>query len=111
MTTFDDREDFYEKQFAHDAELQFKAESRQAKLFGLWVAERLGLSGDDAEKYAKDVVVSGLQEPGNDDILAKVMPDLEKHGTPIDRDALNKRLDELMLEARQQVLAEAGKDQ
>ena len=61
-------------------ELQFKAESRQAKLLGLWVAEQLGRDGDSAEQYAKEVVVSGLHETGNDGILAKVTPDFEAKG-------------------------------
>ncbi len=107
MSTFDEREDLYEKRFAHDQALQFKAEARRAKLFGAWVAERLGLHGDDAASYAGDVVVSDLKEAGVNDILEKVIPDLRAKGDEISEADLLERLEEHMDEARRQVLAEA----
>ena len=62
MTTFDKREEGFEKQFAHDEELKFKATARRNKLLGLWAAEKLGLSGAEAEDYAKSVVMADFEE-------------------------------------------------
>jgi hypothetical protein len=80
MTTFDDRKDAFEKRFAHDEELRFKAMARRNKLLGLWAAERLGKSGADAEAYAKSVIMADFQEAGDDDVLRKVRSDLEANG-------------------------------
>ena len=80
MTTFDDRKDTFEKKFAHDEELRFKATARRNKLLGLWAADRLGKSGADAEAYAKSVVMADFQEAGDDDVLRKVQADLEAGG-------------------------------
>ena len=80
MTTFDDRKDAFEKKFAHDEELRFKATARRNKLLGLWAAEQLGKSGADAEAYAKSVVMADFQEAGDDDVLRKVRADLEANG-------------------------------
>jgi hypothetical protein len=77
MTTFDDRKDAFEKKFAHDEELRFKATARRNKLLGLWAAQKLGKSGADAEAYAKSVVLADFQEAGDDDVLRKVQADLE----------------------------------
>ena len=73
MTTFDKREDAFEKQFAHDEELKFKAEARRNKLLGLWAAEKLGKSGADADAYAKEVVAADFEEAGDADVLRKVL--------------------------------------
>ena len=72
MTTFDKREEGFEKKFAHDEELRFKASARRNKLFGLWAAEKLGLTGDAANAYAKDVVMADFEEAGDNDVLKKV---------------------------------------
>ena len=72
MTTFDKREEGFEKKFAHDEELRFKATARRNKLLGLWAAEKLGKTGPDAEAYAREVVVADFQEAGDDDVLRKV---------------------------------------
>ena len=80
MTTFDDRKDAFEKKFAHDEELRFKATARRNKLLGLWAAQKLGKSGADAEAYAKSVVLADFQEAGDDDVLRKVQKDLEAVG-------------------------------
>lgn len=77
MSTFDEREKGQEKKFAHDEELQFKANARRNKLLGLWIAEMLGKSGADAEAFAKEVVISDLEKPGDDDVFAKVRGDLD----------------------------------
>jgi hypothetical protein len=80
MTTFKEREDVFEKKFARDEELRFKATARRNKLLGLWAAEKLGKSGADADAYAKSVVMADFQEAGEDDVLRKVKADLEAGG-------------------------------
>ena len=80
MTTFDKREEGFEKKFAHDEELRFKANARRNKLLGLWAAEKLGLSGDAANAYAKEVVMSDFEESGDNDVLKKVHTDLTAKG-------------------------------
>ncbi|HEV2628984.1 MAG TPA: DUF1476 domain-containing protein [Pseudolabrys sp.] len=75
-TTFDKREEGFEKQFAHDEELQFKAMARRNKMLGLWAAEVLGKTGADAEAYAKEVVLADFEEAGDNDVLRKVVKDL-----------------------------------
>ncbi|GAB5445788.1 DUF1476 domain-containing protein [Gymnodinialimonas sp.] len=77
MSTFDDRENAFENKFAHDAEMQFKAQARRNKLMGLWVAEALGKSGDDANAYAAAVVKADFEEAGHEDVMRKVMGDLD----------------------------------
>ena len=72
MTTFDKREDAFENKFAHDAELQFKAEARRNKLLGLWAAGLLGKSGAAAEAYAREVVAADFEKAGDSDVFAKV---------------------------------------
>lgn len=76
MTAFNDREKDFEKKFAHDAELQFKANARRNKLLGLWVAEKLGKTGEAANAYATEVVMADFEEAGDDDVVRKVMADL-----------------------------------
>ena len=76
-TTFDKREEGFEKQFAHDEELRFKAMARRNKLLGLWAAGILGKSGADAEAYAKEVVLADFEEAGDNDVLRKVAKDLQ----------------------------------
>lgn len=80
MTTFDKREEGFEKKFAHDEELQFKAMARRNKLLGLWAAGLLGKTGADAEAYAKEVVLADFEESGDNDVLRKVVKDLEGKG-------------------------------
>jgi hypothetical protein len=81
MTIFDKREEGFERQFAHDEELRFKAMARRNKLLGLWAAGILGKSGADADAYAKEVVLADFEEPGDDDVLRKVAKDLQPKGT------------------------------
>jgi hypothetical protein len=104
MTTFDKREEGFEKKFAHDEELKFKAEARRNKLLGLWVAEKLGLSGDAANDYAREVVAADLEEAGN--VVRKVMRDLATKGVAITEPQIRAKMDELMAQAIAQV--EAG---
>lgn len=107
MTTFDDREKAFEKKFAHDSEMQFKAEARRNKLLGLWAAGLMGLSGAEAEAYAKTVVVEDLKEKGDDDVFRKVKGDLEAKGVSVADEEIRKKMRELLREAKAQIMAEA----
>jgi hypothetical protein len=103
MTTFDDRERHEETRFKHQQELAFKARNRGNKMFGLWVAEQLGLSGEAAANYAKDVVVADFDSPGDADIFSKVRTDLEAKSVEISDHLLAKRLQELRQLAAEQI--------
>ena len=105
MTTFDKREEGFEKKFAHDEELKFKAEARRNKLLGLWAAGKLGLSGDEANAYAREVVASDFEEAGDGDVVRKVMGDLAAKGAAISEAELRKKMDELLAQAIAQVKA------
>lgn len=105
MTTFDERKDAAEKKFAHDAELEFKANARRNKLLGLWAAEKLGKSGTDAEAYAKSVVMADFEEAGDDDVLRKVKKDLDAGGISIDDSAIRKAMTELLARAVEEIRA------
>ena len=107
MTTFDEREKAFEKKFAHDSEMQFKAEARRNKLLGLWAAEKMGLSGSEAEAYAKSVVLEDLKEKGDDDVFRKVKGDLEAKGVEVSDEEIRKRMRELLREVKAQIVAEA----
>ncbi len=103
MSTFDDRENAFESKYAHDAEMQFKAEARRNKLLGLWAAGLLGMTADEAEKYAKEVIRADFEEAGSEDVVRHVAADL--HGRA-DADAIRERMRELMAEAKAQLLNE-----
>ena len=105
MTTFDKREEGFEKKFALDEEQKFKAEARRNKLLGLWVAEKLGLSGDAANDYAKMAVAAEFAQGGTAAVIRKVMGDLAEKGTAITEAQLRARMDELMALAVAQVKA------
>jgi hypothetical protein len=104
MSTFDDRETAFEAKFAHDEEMQFKAEARANKLLGLWAAELLGKSGDEAEAYAKTVVVADFEEAGNEDVIRKVAGDL---GDKASADEIRAKLAETLITAKEQLLSES----
>ena len=101
MTTFDKREEGFEKKFAHDEELRFKAMARRNKLLGLWAAEVLGKSGADAEAYAKEVVLADFEETGDNDVLRKVTKDLQDKA--IDEQQIRAKMSELLDQAIDQV--------
>jgi hypothetical protein len=105
MTTFDKREEGFEKKFAMDADQRFKAEARRNRLLGLWAAEKLGISGDAATAYAKDVVASDFEEAGDADVLRKVLGDLTAKGIAVTEPELRVKMDELMAAAVMQVKA------
>ena len=93
----------FENKFAHDAEMQFKAEARRNKLLGLWAAGLLGMDGDEASNYATEVVKSDFEEAGSDDVVRKVSADL--HGRA-DEAQIRSKMDELMSEAKAQLMDE-----
>src|SRR3954453_21465719 len=96
MTTFDDREDAFEKKFAHDEELRFKAMARRNKLFGQWVADQLGRSGSEADASARHVAMADSKETGNSDALPKVGADLEAGGKSVSETEVRRRMDDLL---------------
>jgi hypothetical protein len=107
MTTFEDRERGEESKFKHDLELGFKVRNRRNKMFGLWIAQtHLGLSGDAATAYAKEVVMADFEEPGDADMMRKVRADLDKAGQSVSDHLLEKHLKELEAVARKQVMSE-----
>jgi hypothetical protein len=94
MTTFDKREEGFEKQFAHDEELRFKATARRNKMLGRWAAEKQGLSGEAAEAYAKDVVLADFEEAGDDDVFRKIRADFDAKGVTLsDQDIRTQMID------------------
>lgn len=103
MTTFDDRENAFESKFAHDAEMQFRAEARRNKLLGLWAAELLGKSGDEAAAYAAEVVGADFEEAGIEDVVRKVAGDL---GAKSSAEAVRAKMAELMPVAKSQLMNE-----
>ncbi|WP_417721404.1 DUF1476 domain-containing protein [Salipiger sp.] len=103
MTTFDDRESAFENKFAHDEEMAFRAEARCNKLLGLWAAEILGKTGEDAGAYAREVVKADFEEAGHDDVIRKVAADLAGKA---DEASIRARRAELLTEARGQILLE-----
>ena len=103
MTTFDDREKAFENKYAHDAEMQFKAEARRNKLLGLWAAGLLGKSGDEANDYALSVVMADLEEAGTEDVVRKVAADLAGKASA---DEVRAKLVELLPVAKAQLMTE-----
>ena len=100
-TSFDKREEGFEKKFAHDEELRFKAYARRNKLLGLWAAGVLGKSGADAEAYAKEVVMADFEEPGDEDVVRKLVKDLEGQG--VTDQQIRTQMSELLAKAVEQV--------
>jgi hypothetical protein len=103
MTTFDKREEGFEKQFAHDEELRFKANARRNKLLGAWAANQLGLSGADADAYAKEVVMADFEEAGDEDVFRKVRKDFDAKGIKQTDQQIRTTMTSLMTEAVAQI--------
>lgn len=103
MSTFDDRENAFENKFAHDAEMQFRAEARRNKLVGLWAAELMGKSGDDAAAYAIEVVNADFEEAGIEDVVRKVANDL---GDKSSGEAIRAKMAEMLGVAKTQLMTE-----
>ena len=109
MTTFDQREQGFEKKFAHDAELKFKSEGRRNRLLGAWAAKQLGLGGDEAKAYESAVIRSDLEKPGDDDVFQKLRRDFDAKGIKLTDQQIHKQMDELLAVAVGQIETERGK--
>lgn len=107
MSGMDDRGDAFEKKFAHDEALQFKAEARRNKLLGLWAAELLGKTGEAADEYAKEVIRADFEEAGDEDVFRKVRADFDAAGVEQSDHQLRRTMDELMSKAIQQIKSES----
>jgi hypothetical protein len=105
MSSFDKRQEGFEKKFAHDEELRFKAVARRNKLLGLWAAEKLGKSGADADTYAKGVVAADFEEAGDDDVFRKVRKDFDAAGVQQSDHQIRRTMEELMATAIDQIRA------
>ena len=103
MSTFDERETAFENKFAHDAEMQFKADARRNKLVGLWAAGLLGKEGDEAAEYAKEVIKADFEEAGHEDVYRKLFNDV---GHLSDEATIREKMAECMAEAKEQLISE-----
>ena len=103
MTTFDDREQGFERKFAHDEEQEFKATARRNRLLGEWAAGLMGLA--TVEEYARAVVKSDFEQPGDEDVLRKVAGDLKGSGVNVSEGEVRRKMDELLAVARGQIAA------
>jgi hypothetical protein len=105
MTTFDKREEGFEKKFAHDEELRFKANARRNKLLGLWAAEKMGVTGPAADAYAKEVVIADFEEAGDEDVFRKLRKDFDAKGVTQSDQDIRKTMIDLMGRAIEQIKA------
>lgn len=105
MTTFDDRKNAQEAKFAHDAELNFKAEARRNKLLGMWVAEQIG--HEDPAAYAAEVIAADFAEAGDEDVYRKISGDVAARGADLSEAVLRAKMEELRVVARDQILTES----
>ncbi len=103
MSTFDDREKGFEKKFAHDAELRFKAESRRNKMLGEWAAGLMGMGGEAVDAYVRAVRKADLEQAGDEDVFRKVAKDLADHGLSINEAEIRDKMQEFLSEAVQQI--------
>lgn len=106
MSTFDEREKGFEKKYEKDQELQFKAQARRNRLLGLWAAELMGMKGEAADVYAKEVVKSDFEKPGEEDVFAKIMGDLKAKGVAQSEHQIRRKMEELLGVAKQQLMTE-----
>ncbi|MGZ8416842.1 MAG: DUF1476 domain-containing protein [Methyloceanibacter sp.] len=107
MTNFEEREKGYERKFAHDEELKFKATARRNRLLGLWAAEQMGITGDAAQAYAREVIKADLAEPGEEDLFRKLRADFDAKGVGVSDHQIRRQMAELMGQAVSQIEAEA----
>ncbi len=107
MTTFEERQKGFERKFALDEELKFKATARRNKLLGLWAADKMGLSGDEAQAYAREIVKADLAEPGEEDVFRKIRADFDAKGVAESDHQIRRTMGELMADALTQIESEA----
>ena len=105
MTTFDKREEGFEKRFALDEETRFKALARRNKKLGLWAAQKLGLFGEAAEAYAKEVVIADLEEAGDEDVFRKLRTDFDAKGVAVSDHQIRRSMDEFLAAAAEEMKA------
>jgi hypothetical protein len=105
MSGFDKRREGYESKFAHDEELKFKATARRNKLLGLWAADKLGISADQADAYAKEVVKADFEEAGDDDVFRKIRKDFDAKGVQLSDHQIRREMEDLMIKAIEQIQA------
>lgn len=105
MSEFDKREEGFEKKFALDEEQKFRAEARRNRLLGLWAAEKLGISGEAATAYAKEVVAADFEEAGSGDVLRKIMADFAAKNLAVTEQAIRSKMSELIAVAAAEVKA------
>ncbi len=103
MSGFDKREEGFESKFAHDADLRFKAEARRNKLVGAWAADLMGMSGDEAEAYGKDLVKEDLKEAGDDDVFRKIRADFDAKGVDQSDHQIRRTMDEMLAKAVEEI--------
>ena len=103
MSSMKDREEGFETKFVHDEEVKFKAHARRNRLLGLWVAEKLGKTGGDADAYAKEVVKSEIEEAGEEDVFRKIATDLAAAGIEVSEHQIRRKMQELMSMAIEQI--------
>jgi len=106
MDSFDRRKEGFEKKFAHDEELRFKATARRNRLLGLWAAEQMGIAGDDAQAYAREVIKADLAEPGDEDVFRKLRADFDAKGVNQSDHQIRRQMAELMGQAVSQIETE-----
>ncbi len=104
----DTKDKGHEVDFLRQGEMEFKVIARRNKLLGLWAAEKMGMTGETAKEYSKEVVVSDLEEPGDDDVVRKVMKDLAEKGVGVSADRLRQEMDALLGVARGQINSESA---
>ncbi|SRR5260221_7742337 len=105
MSTFDKREEGFERKFALDEESRFRATARRNKLLGLWVAEKIGLSGTEAESYAKSIIIADLAEGGDEDVFRKIRGDFDNAKVAQSDHQIRRTMDELLQKAIEQIKA------
>lgn len=104
MTTFDDREKAFETKFAHDAEMTFRISARRNRLLGQWAAERMGLTAEESDAYAKAVIQADFEEAGDEDVIRKLIGDLTAAGIEVSDHEIRRKLEEKSVEARRQLM-------
>ena len=105
MDSFDRRKDGFERKFAHDEELRFKATARRNRLLGHWAAEKLGLNGAEADAYARDVVNADFAVPGDQDVFDKLRSDFDAGKVAVSDQQIRRTMDELLAAAVEQIQA------
>jgi hypothetical protein len=106
MTSFDDREKGFERKFVHDEELKFKATARRNRLLGLWAAGEMGITGDAAQAYAREVIKADLEQPGEEDVFRKIRKDFDAKGVQLSDHQIRRKMSDLMSQAIAQIEAE-----